>query len=102
MDFTPLPSDQDALRRSLDATDLPASVISRLLEQARPALVLATTAREEDAIPWAPARSAGARTCRVAWPGRRGRPIQTRMGAPPAIARRPSACWRIRRKKDRG
>lgn len=67
MDFTPLPSDQDALRRSLDATDLPASVISRLLEQARPALVLATTAREEDAIALGASKIGGRPTCRVAW-----------------------------------
>lgn len=72
MDFTPLPSDQDALRRSLDATDLPASVISRLLEQARPALVLATTVREEDAIPLGASKIGGRPDLPrgMAWPTR--------------------------------
>ncbi|WZB74238.1 hypothetical protein WJ972_25470 [Achromobacter insuavis] len=72
MDTTPLPADQDALRRSLDDTDLPADIVSRLLAQARPALLLATTAGDEDAIPLGASKIGGRPDLPpgMAWPTR--------------------------------
>ncbi len=72
MDITPLPSDLDALRRSLDDIDLPADVVARLLAQARPALVLATAAADEAAIPLGASKIGGRPDLPpgMAWPTR--------------------------------
>ncbi len=72
MDFKPLPADHDALQRSLADTDLPRAVIDRLLAQARPALLLATTAGDEDAIPLGASKIGGRPDLPpgMAWPTR--------------------------------
>ena len=49
---TSFPASLDALRQSLAETELPETVVAHLVAQARPALVLATSAADEDAIPW--------------------------------------------------
>ena len=76
---TPFPASLDALRQSLAETELSDAVVAHLVAQARPALVLATSAADEAAIPWARPRSAAAR--RRAWRNRRGLPIRTRRSA---------------------
>ena len=48
---TPFPASLDALRQSLAETELSDAVVAHLVAQARPALVLATSAADEAAIP---------------------------------------------------
>jgi hypothetical protein len=51
MSIEPLPESRDALIRSLGETGLASDVVSHLVSQARPAVLLLTSAAEEDEIP---------------------------------------------------
>lgn len=48
---TPLPPDRETLTHTLQATGLPAAIVAHLTAQARPAVLMPTTAGDEDAIP---------------------------------------------------
>ena len=48
---TPLPPDRETLTQSLQATGLPAAIVAHLAAQARPAVLMPTTAGDEHAIP---------------------------------------------------
>lgn len=99
---TSFPASLDALRQSLAETELPETVVAHLVAQARPALVLATSAADEDAIPLGATKIGGSPDLRpgMAWPTRPAYP--TRHNARRGIARMPTARWRIRRRRVRG
>lgn len=69
---TSFPASLDALRQSLAETELPETVVAHLVAQARPALVLATSAADEAAIPLGATKIGGSPDLPpgMAWPTR--------------------------------
>lgn len=80
---TPLPRSRDELRESLEEVDLPEEIVSRLVAQARPALLLTSDAADDSAIPLGASKLGGAPDLArgTAWPERPPYPdAETRAG----------------------
>ena len=98
----PIPASLDALRQSLAETELSDAVVAHLVAQARPALVLATSAADEAAIPLGATKIGGSPDLPpgMAWPTRPAYPDAAQRAQ--GIAIMPTARWRIRRRRARG